>query len=71
MRHTNMIWVGRDTRWTGGGPPSHDPWVGLWANHPFTVGGTGIFLIGHGCLLPVTVVDDDGELLLKGPKACH
>ncbi|WP_307861911.1 cytochrome c biogenesis protein ResB [Nocardioides sp. SYSU D00065] len=39
----------------------------LKVNHPLTIGGTDVFLIGHGYAPVVTVRDGDGNVVQSGP----
>ena len=39
----------------------------LRVNHPLSIGGTEIFLIGHGYAPVITVRDGDGEIAQSGP----
>lgn len=39
----------------------------LKVNHPLTVGGTDVFLIGHGYAPVITVRDGNGEVAYSGP----
>ncbi len=39
----------------------------LRVNHPLTIGGTEIFLIGHGYAPVITVRDGNGDIALSGP----
>jgi len=39
----------------------------LKVNHPLKIGGTEIFLIGHGYAPVLTIRDGDGDLAFKGP----
>ena len=39
----------------------------LRVNHPLTIGGTELFLIGHGYAPVVTVRDGDGDVAYSGP----
>lgn len=39
----------------------------LRVNHPLTIGGTDIFLIGHGYAPVITVRDGNGDVALSGP----
>ena len=39
----------------------------LRVNHPLTIGGTDIFLIGHGYAPVVTVRDGNGDIAYQGP----
>jgi cytochrome c biogenesis protein len=52
---------GDPSTWTP--PKSYD----LEVNHPLTIGGTQIFLIGHGYAPVVTVRDAQGHVLYDGP----
>ncbi|WP_307807851.1 cytochrome c biogenesis protein ResB [Nocardioides xinjiangensis] len=47
----------------GGGTKSYD----LKVNHPLTIGGTDVFLIGHGYAPVITVRDGEGEVTKSGP----
>jgi len=40
----------------------------LRVNHPLTVGGTDVFLIGHGYAPVLTIRDGDGEVAYSGPS---
>lgn len=40
----------------------------LRVNHPLTIGGTDVFLIGHGYAPVVTIRDGDGEVAYSGPS---
>ncbi len=40
----------------------------LKVNHPLTIGGTDVFLIGHGYAPVVTIRDGDGEVAYSGPS---
>ena len=44
-------------------PQKHD----LAVNHPLTVPGTSVFLVGHGYAPVVTVRDGDGKVAYQGP----
>ena len=44
-------------------PQKHD----LAVNHPLTVPGTSVFLVGHGYAPVVTVKDGDGKVAYQGP----
>jgi cytochrome c biogenesis protein len=48
----------------GGETTSYD----LRVNHPLTIGGTDVFLIGHGYAPVVTIRDGDGEVAYSGPS---
>src|SRR3546814_6019170 len=45
----------------GGEEKSYD----LRVNHPLSIGGTDIFLIGHGYAPPITVRDGEGNVTYK------
>src|SRR3546814_17961325 len=47
----------------GGEEKSYD----LRVNHPLSIGGTDIFLIGHGYAPSITVRDGEGNVTYKGP----
>jgi cytochrome c biogenesis protein len=51
----------RTTR--GGAPQQYD----LRVNHPLTIGGTQVFLIGHGYAPVITVRDGQGHKVYSGP----
>ncbi|MEI5676028.1 MULTISPECIES: cytochrome c biogenesis protein ResB [unclassified Nocardioides] len=40
----------------------------LRVNHPLAIGGTDVFLIGHGYAPVITVRDGDGNIAATGPK---
>ena len=40
----------------------------LKVNHPLTIGGTDVFLIGHGYAPVITVRDGDGNVVQSGPS---
>lgn len=40
----------------------------LKVNHPLTIGGTDVFLIGHGYAPVVTIRDGDGNVVQDGPS---
>ena len=48
----------------GGRTKSYD----LRVNHPLTIGGTDVFLIGHGYAPVVTIRDGNGEVAYSGPS---
>jgi cytochrome c biogenesis protein len=48
----------------GGGTKSYD----LRVNHPLSIGGTDVFLIGHGYAPVITIRDGDGEVAYSGPS---
>src|SRR5690606_30284972 len=39
----------------------------LRVNHPLTIGGTDVFLIGHGYAPVITVRDGNGDIAYDGP----
>ncbi|MBD3915819.1 cytochrome c biogenesis protein ResB [Nocardioides hwasunensis] len=39
----------------------------LKVNHPLTIGGTDVFLIGHGYAPVITIKDGDGNVVQSGP----
>lgn len=47
----------------GGGTETYD----LKVNHPLTIGGTDVFLIGHGYAPVITIRDGEGEVTKSGP----
>ena len=47
----------------GAAPQHHD----LAVNHPLTVDGTSVFLVGHGYAPVVTVRDGEGQIAYQGP----
>ena len=47
----------------GGETRSYD----LKVNHPLTIGGTDVFLIGHGYAPVITIRDGEGEVTKSGP----
>ena len=47
----------------GAAPQQHD----LAVNHPLTVDGTSVFLVGHGYAPVVTVRDGEGQIAYQGP----
>lgn len=47
----------------GGETKSYD----LKVNHPLTIGGTDVFLIGHGYAPVITIRDGEGEVAKSGP----
>lgn len=48
----------------GGETKSYD----LRVNHPLSIGGTDVFLIGHGYAPVITIRDGDGEVAYSGPS---
>ena len=40
----------------------------LRVNHPLSIGGTDVFLIGHGYAPVITIRDGDGEVAYSGPS---
>lgn len=48
----------------GGATKSYD----LRVNHPLSIGGTDVFLIGHGYAPVITIRDGDGEVAYSGPS---
>jgi cytochrome c biogenesis protein len=48
----------------GGGTKAYD----LRVNHPLSIGGTDVFLIGHGYAPVITIRDGDGEVAYSGPS---
>ncbi|GAB3025544.1 cytochrome c biosynthesis protein [Nocardioides flavus (ex Wang et al. 2016)] len=48
----------------GGETRSYD----LRVNHPLSIGGTDVFLIGHGYAPVITIRDGDGEVAYSGPS---
>lgn len=48
----------------GNGPEQH---YDLRVNHPLTIGGTEVFLIGHGYAPVITVRDGQGHVAYSGP----
>src|SRR5262245_36682292 len=52
---------GKPSSWSQ--PKSYD----LQVNHPLTIGGTQVFLIGHGYAPVITVCDTQGNKLYDGP----
>ena len=49
---------------TDGRPRSYD----LRVNHPLTIGGTELFLVGHGYAPVITVRDGNGDIAYSGPS---
>lgn len=49
------------------GPDAPEQRYDLRVNHPLTIGGTEIFLIGHGYAPVITVRDGDGNVAYSGP----
>lgn len=47
----------------GGGTETYD----LKVNHPLTIGGTDVFLIGHGYAPVITIRDGEGKVTKSGP----
>ena len=41
----------------------------LKVNHPLTIGGTEVFLIGHGYAPVITIRDGNGEVAYSGPTS--
>ncbi|MDT0200650.1 cytochrome c biogenesis protein ResB [Nocardioides sp. AE5] len=50
----------------GAEPRTYD----LRVNHPLSIGGTDVFLIGHGYAPSVTVRDAEGDITFSGPVVC-
>jgi cytochrome c biogenesis protein len=50
-----------------GSDPSSEQSYNLRVNHPLTIGGTQIFLIGHGYAPVITVRDAQGHKIYDGP----
>ena len=48
-------------------PDAEEKSYELKVNHPLSIGGTDIFLIGHGYAPVITVRDPDGEVVYSGP----
>jgi len=46
---------------------SDDESYDLRVNHPLTIGGTEVFLIGHGYAPVITIRDGDGNVIASGP----
>ncbi|MEZ5093135.1 cytochrome c biogenesis protein ResB [Nocardioides sp.] len=49
-------------------PGAQEEHYDLRVNHPLSIGGTDIFLIGHGYAPVITVTDGDGNVAASGPR---
>ncbi|MGZ4475316.1 MAG: cytochrome c biogenesis protein ResB [Nocardioides sp.] len=50
------------------GPSSPSKSYDLAVNHPLDIGGTEVFLIGHGYAPVVTIRDGNGDIVASGPR---
>ena len=48
-------------------PGGEDKTYDLKVNHPLSIGGTDVFLIGHGYAPVITIRDGEGEVTKSGP----